>query len=201
MPDRERRPHAARRGRATATGFEVLGPDARRRRRRGARQGRAPARARLPGRPGDRAPGARGRSRRVRVPGGDGARPRPRLQLQRPEDGARSTRSATSDEGELRARRADLAASYQAAVVGQLVAKLERALDGGEWDAVALGGGVAANALLRERAAELCEERGLRLKLVPAGALHRQRGDDRLGRPLPRADPVSRLPGLGRRCA
>ena len=72
------------------------------------------------------------------------------------------------DEGELEARRADLAASYQTAVVGQLVAKLERALDAGEWDAAALGGGVAANALLRERAGRLCAERGLRLKLVPA---------------------------------
>ena len=46
---------------------------------------------------------------------------------------------------EVEARRADLAASYQAAVVGQLTAKLERALRGGEWPAVALGGGVAAN--------------------------------------------------------
>ena len=51
-----------------------------------------------------------------------------------------------------RERRADLAASFQNAVVGQLVAKLRRALDGGDWEAVALGGGVAANALLRERA-------------------------------------------------
>jgi N6-L-threonylcarbamoyladenine synthase len=65
-------------------------------------------------------------------------------------------------------RRADLAAGYQAAIVGQLVAKLERALRAGEWEAVALGGGVAANAMLRERVGELCRERGLRLKLVPA---------------------------------
>lgn len=71
-------------------------------------------------------------------------------------------------EGELQARRADLAASFQAAVVGQLVAKLERALEGDEWPAVALGGGVAANTLLRERVVELCAERSLRLKLVPA---------------------------------
>jgi N6-L-threonylcarbamoyladenine synthase len=70
-------------------------------------------------------------------------------------------------EGELERRRADLAASYQAAVVGQLVAKLERAVGPGDWDAVALGGGVAANTLLRERTAALCEARGLRLKLVP----------------------------------
>ncbi len=69
--------------------------------------------------------------------------------------------------GDLEARRADLAASYQAAVVGQLVAKLERALRDGEWPAVALGGGVAANSLLRSRVAELCRERGLALKLVP----------------------------------
>jgi N6-L-threonylcarbamoyladenine synthase len=75
-----------------------------------------------------------------------------------------------------RERLADLAASYQAAVVDQLVVKLRRAarggskrrrLPGGGWRAVALGGGVAANALLRERVAELCEHEGLELKLVP----------------------------------
>ncbi|MFL5891912.1 MAG: tRNA (adenosine(37)-N6)-threonylcarbamoyltransferase complex transferase subunit TsaD [Solirubrobacterales bacterium] len=70
-------------------------------------------------------------------------------------------------EDELERRRADIAASYQAAVVGQLVAKLERALARGAWKAVALGGGVAANSLLRERTTAFCEERGLRLKLVP----------------------------------
>jgi len=69
-------------------------------------------------------------------------------------------------EDEVRARRADLAASFQAAVVGQLVAKLERALAAGEWDAVALGGGVAANGPLREGVTALCDRRGLRLKLV-----------------------------------
>jgi N6-L-threonylcarbamoyladenine synthase len=72
------------------------------------------------------------------------------------------------DAGEAERRRADLAAGYQAAVVGQLVAKLERALRAGEWEAVALGGGVAANAELRRRVGEQCEERGLRLKLVPS---------------------------------
>jgi N6-L-threonylcarbamoyladenine synthase len=64
------------------------------------------------------------------------------------------------------ARTADLAASFQAAVVDQLIAKAGRALSGGEWPALALGGGVAANALLRERAAALCERHGVRLKLV-----------------------------------
>jgi N6-L-threonylcarbamoyladenine synthase len=74
-------------------------------------------------------------------------------------------RELDGDEVEL--RRSDLAASFQAAVVGQLVAKLERALAAGDWPAVALGGGVAANSLLRERAAAICAERGVRLKLVP----------------------------------
>ncbi len=62
-------------------------------------------------------------------------------------------------------QRADLAAGFQAAVVGQLVAKLERALAGGDWNAVALGGGVAANGPLRRRVEELCRAGGLRLKL------------------------------------
>jgi N6-L-threonylcarbamoyladenine synthase len=70
------------------------------------------------------------------------------------------------DEDELAGRKADLAASFQAAVVDQLVSRLERALDVHRFDAVALGGGVAANSLLRERAGELCEHRGVRLKLV-----------------------------------
>jgi N6-L-threonylcarbamoyladenine synthase len=64
-------------------------------------------------------------------------------------------------------RRADLAASFQAAVIEQLTAKLNRALKQGDWEAVALGGGVAANGPLREAVARLCEEVGVRLKLVP----------------------------------
>jgi N6-L-threonylcarbamoyladenine synthase len=64
-------------------------------------------------------------------------------------------------------RGADLAASFQAAVVAQLVAKLERALTAGDWPAVALGGGVAANSALRSAVADLCERGGLALKLLP----------------------------------
>jgi N6-L-threonylcarbamoyladenine synthase len=64
-------------------------------------------------------------------------------------------------------RKADLAASFQAAVVSQLTAKLKRALKQGDWEAVALGGGVAANGPLREAVARICEEQGVRLKLVP----------------------------------
>jgi N6-L-threonylcarbamoyladenine synthase len=75
-------------------------------------------------------------------------------------------------EAAVAARRADLAASFQAAVVDQLIAKVGRALDAAEraadpWPALVLGGGVAANALLRERAGELCERRGIPLKLLP----------------------------------
>jgi N6-L-threonylcarbamoyladenine synthase len=68
---------------------------------------------------------------------------------------------------ETEARRADLAASFQRAIIDQLVAKLRRAAGSGEWPAIALGGGVAANAELRERTETLCDELGLRLKLVP----------------------------------
>ncbi len=64
------------------------------------------------------------------------------------------------------ARRADLAASFQAAIVGQLTAKLSRALDRGGWNTVALGGGVAANGLLREQVHAHCERHGVGLKLV-----------------------------------
>jgi N6-L-threonylcarbamoyladenine synthase len=85
---------------------------------------------------------------------------------------------AVRDLGEdgVAARRADLAASFQAAVVEQLVTKLRRAARGGSrrkrrpgggWRAVALGGGVAANTLLRERTRELCEAEGIELNLVP----------------------------------
>jgi N6-L-threonylcarbamoyladenine synthase len=64
------------------------------------------------------------------------------------------------------AHRADLAAGYQAAIVDQLATKLSRALEFEDWPAVALGGGVAANGPLRRSVAAICEQRGVRLKLV-----------------------------------
>ncbi len=63
-------------------------------------------------------------------------------------------------------RRADLAAGFQGAVVDQLVTKLRRALEREPWPAVALGGGVAANGPLRAAVQELCDRRGVELKLV-----------------------------------
>ena len=95
-------------------------------------------------------------------------------------------------------RRADLAASFQAAAVGQLTAKLERALKRGEWGAVALGGGVAANGPLREAVADALRAARRRAEAGAARALHRQRGDDRLRRPLRPPTPVPRLPLLRR---
>jgi N6-L-threonylcarbamoyladenine synthase len=58
-------------------------------------------------------------------------------------------------DAELDAQRADLAASYQHAVVETLLLRVERALASSGLDHVAIGGGVAANALLRERLVEL----------------------------------------------
>jgi N6-L-threonylcarbamoyladenine synthase len=54
-----------------------------------------------------------------------------------------------------RARAADLAASYEHAIVEALIARVERALDSLGLERLAIGGGVAANTRLRERAAGL----------------------------------------------
>jgi N6-L-threonylcarbamoyladenine synthase len=54
-----------------------------------------------------------------------------------------------------RERAADLAASYEHAIVEALMLRVERALDGDPGARLAIGGGVAANRLLRERAAAL----------------------------------------------
>jgi len=58
---------------------------------------------------------------------------------------------------------ADAAKPLYARVKDFVVAKIRS----GEWPAIALGGGVAANAELRERTEALCGELGLRLKLIP----------------------------------
>jgi N6-L-threonylcarbamoyladenine synthase len=54
-------------------------------------------------------------------------------------------------EDEAHARRADLAAAYQRAIVEQLAQRVERALRDTGLDRLAIGGGVAANGPLRER--------------------------------------------------
>jgi N6-L-threonylcarbamoyladenine synthase len=64
----------------------------------------------------------------------------------------------------------DVAASFQAAVVDVLVTKAIRAVEEGGAETLCLGGGVAANSLLRERTAEECTKRGLRA-VLPSRAM------------------------------
>jgi N6-L-threonylcarbamoyladenine synthase len=65
---------------------------------------------------------------------------------------------------------ADIAASFQAAVVDVLVAKLLRAAESVGVDTIVIGGGVAANSGLRARVVEEGERAGLRV-VVPSRAL------------------------------
>jgi len=67
-------------------------------------------------------------------------------------------------------RRADLAASYQRAVVETLIARVRQAVERERVERVAIGGGVAANSELRRRVEELAGELGVEL-WVPAPEL------------------------------
>lgn len=71
------------------------------------------------------------------------------------------------DEAEVAARRADIAASFQAAIVKQLVDKTLAVAAAEGLPAVAVGGGVAANSALRRAFAQRCETAGVRLSLPP----------------------------------
>jgi N6-L-threonylcarbamoyladenine synthase len=62
---------------------------------------------------------------------------------------------------ESRRRSADLAASYQSAVVDALVARVRQAVERERLDRLAIGGGVAANTELRARVEALAGELGL----------------------------------------
>jgi N6-L-threonylcarbamoyladenine synthase len=70
-------------------------------------------------------------------------------------------------EEEAAARQADLAASYQRAVVDALVARLRAAVEREGVERVAIGGGVAANSELRRRTEELAAELGVELWVPP----------------------------------
>ncbi len=72
-----------------------------------------------------------------------------------------ATRDLGPEETERRA--ADLAASYEHAIVEALILRVERALRAEPGAQLAIGGGVAANRKLRERAAQL----GVPLKVPP----------------------------------
>jgi len=64
-------------------------------------------------------------------------------------------------------RLADLCASFQAAVVDVLIAKLELALHRTRHRAICLGGGVAANGYFRDRVAEMARRRSVELFISP----------------------------------
>jgi N6-L-threonylcarbamoyladenine synthase len=69
--------------------------------------------------------------------------------------------------GEMAAHRADVAASYQAAIVSQLVTKTVRCAGDEGLRRVAVAGGVAANSALRRGMDEGCRAAGLELYLPP----------------------------------
>ena len=66
-------------------------------------------------------------------------------------------------------QRADLAASFQRAVVAALRLKIERALQQHDVRALIVGGGVSANSRVRTEMAAICETQGLELRM-PAQA-------------------------------
>ena len=69
----------------------------------------------------------------------------------------------TLDEQEVR----DVCAAFQEAVVDVLIEKLSRLAARIGARSIAVGGGVAANRRLRERAGQLAQERGVALRLAP----------------------------------
>lgn len=64
-------------------------------------------------------------------------------------------------------RRADIAASYQAAVIDTLAIQVERALDRVAVRALGCAGGVARNELLRARLSEVANRRGIPFYVAP----------------------------------
>jgi N6-L-threonylcarbamoyladenine synthase len=70
-------------------------------------------------------------------------------------------------EEQTRTRLADLAASYQAAIVDALATRARQALERDGVQRFAIGGGVAANGPLRVRMADECERLGVRLCVPP----------------------------------
>lgn len=73
-----------------------------------------------------------------------------------------------AEPGEIERRRADIAASYQAAVVGALIKKLLAAAQAAACQTICLSGGVSANSDLRRQLASRCAELDIRLHVPPA---------------------------------
>ena len=161
VPDRLGRAHAARAG-PRPPRLRGAGADARRRGRRGVRQGRAAARASAT-RAARRCRGWRWRATRRRSPSRP---PRGCAGLDFSFAGLKTALLyAVRDLGEEETARraADLAASYEHAIVEALVARIERALAAEPGARLAIGGGVAANRRLRARAEAL----GVPVKVPP----------------------------------
>jgi tRNA N6-adenosine threonylcarbamoyltransferase len=76
-------------------------------------------------------------------------------------------RNAVMASGDSDAERADLAASYQRAIVRSLVSRTMRAVAASGRDTLAVVGGVAANGVLRAALEQACAEAGVRLALAP----------------------------------
>ena len=112
-----------------------------------------------PGWAGDRRRGAQRRSRLRAFPAGDERRSgESRLQLQRPQDAVVNYVRKHPDVSS-----ADIAASFQTAVVDVLVTKTRRAPRSRVGaKGIVLGGGVAANSLLREELLGACAKDGVR---------------------------------------
>jgi len=64
-------------------------------------------------------------------------------------------------------KKADIAASFQEAVVDTLANKVKQALSLGDYEAILLAGGVAANISLRQRLQQVADENRLLLKTAP----------------------------------
>jgi len=73
--------------------------------------------------------------------------------------------------------KADIAASFQAAVVDVLVAKTKRAADKIRAKTVLLGGGVAANSALRQALAQMCDSTNREAAGRAKAPVHGQRGN------------------------
>jgi len=111
---------------------------------------------------------------------------------------------ATTPPPELTPQRiADLAASFQEAVVDVLIGKCQQALKQTGRSTLCIGGGVAANARLRERLLELQQNRGIDVVIAPMSLCTDNAAMGAIGWELLRAGQVSELdvdvtPGLVR---
>ena len=182
LPARERRPHAApRRARArglhASSGRRSTTPPARRSTRARGCSASATRAAR-------RSTGWRARATRgVQLPGR--ARPRPRLLLLRRQDGAAVRRSRP------RRRRAERAARRPR---GELPARDRAGARRADVEAAEQTGASGSPSSAASPRTRSSARRSPDAVVRAARALHRQRRDDRLGRPVRGRRPVSRLP-------